>query len=106
VLVSVTDSNLFDDQSLAEALHSGRMAAAWFDSVDPMMLDPGRPLAGLPTLQVSPGIARITREARIRSAWTVAHRVHEILSAAASQLDFKATVRDVPIDFAADPAPD
>jgi phosphoglycerate dehydrogenase-like enzyme len=106
VLVSVTDSNLFEEYALAEALNSGRMAAAWFDSVDPAMLEPGRPLAGLATLQVSPGIARITREARIRSAWTVAHRIHEILGAATSQLDFKATVRDVPLDFAADEAPD
>jgi phosphoglycerate dehydrogenase-like enzyme len=106
VLVSVTDSNLFDEAALADALNSGRMAAAWFDSVDAAMLEPGRPLAGLATLQISPRVARITRESRLRAAWTVAHRINELLSGPPANADFKPTERDVPLDFAADESSD
>ncbi len=41
VLVSIAHSSLFDEAALAEALTSGRMAAAWFDSLEPGALDPG-----------------------------------------------------------------
>ena len=47
VLVSLAHSSTFDERALAEALASGRMAAAWFDSMEPGMLDPGRPLHGV-----------------------------------------------------------
>jgi D-3-phosphoglycerate dehydrogenase len=33
--------------ALAEVLNSGRMAAAWLDSLEPGALDPGRPLHGI-----------------------------------------------------------
>jgi hypothetical protein len=44
VLVSLAHSSLFDEAALAEALNGTRMAAAWFDSLEPGALDPGRPL--------------------------------------------------------------
>ena len=83
VLVSVAHSSLFDEQSLAYALGSGRMAAAWFDSMEPGMLDPGRPLHRCDMLQVTPRLAGTTLEARVRSAWIVARRIDEILRGAA-----------------------
>jgi D-3-phosphoglycerate dehydrogenase / 2-oxoglutarate reductase len=85
VLVSVAHSSLFDESALASALAGGRLAAAWFDSMEPGMLDPGRPLHHSEMLQVTPRVAGTTRESRLRSAWNVARRIDEILSAAARQ---------------------
>lgn len=79
VLVSTTPSGLFDETALAAALKSGRIAAAWFDSLEPGALDPHRPLHNIPTLQVTPRVASATREARQRSAWAVARRLDELL---------------------------
>jgi len=79
VLVSTAHSGLFDETALAAALKSGRIAAAWFDSLEPGALDPHRPLHGIATLQVTPRVAATTREARQRSAWAVARRIDELL---------------------------
>jgi phosphoglycerate dehydrogenase-like enzyme len=79
VLVSLGPSGLFDEQALALALGTRRMAAAWFDSMEPGTLDPGRPLHGIGALQVTPRVGGTTRESRIRSAWAVARRIDEIL---------------------------
>jgi phosphoglycerate dehydrogenase-like enzyme len=80
VLVSTAHSGLFDEAALANALVSGRLAAAWFDSLEPGALDEGRPLHGIETLQITPRVASTTRESRLRSAWAVARRIDEILS--------------------------
>jgi phosphoglycerate dehydrogenase-like enzyme len=79
VLVSVAHSSLFDTDALAYALATGRIAGAWFDSMEPGMLDPGRALHGIDTIQITPRVAGTTRESRIRSAWTVARRIDLIL---------------------------
>lgn len=106
VLVSTSHSNLFDEESLATALKSGRMAAAWLDSVAPGALDPERPLHGIDTLQVTPRIAGTTRESRQRSAWAVARRIDELLGVQAPRLraanDFSETIPGEPSDLAAD----
>jgi D-3-phosphoglycerate dehydrogenase / 2-oxoglutarate reductase len=80
VLVSLAHSSLFDEFALAEALDSGRMAAAWFDSMEPGMLDPGRPLALAGGVQVTPRVASTTLQSRLRSAWAVARRIDELLA--------------------------
>jgi phosphoglycerate dehydrogenase-like enzyme len=79
VLVSTAHSGVFDETALAAALKSGRIAAAWFDSLEPGALDPQRPLHGIATLQVTPRVAATTREAHQRSAWAVARRIDELL---------------------------
>lgn len=81
VLVSIAHSALFDEQALADAISNGRILAAWFDSLEPGLLDPGRPLAGLDALQVTPRLASTTRESRVRAAWGVARRMDELLAA-------------------------
>jgi D-3-phosphoglycerate dehydrogenase len=103
VLVSIAHSSLFDEAALAEALTSGRMAAAWFDSLEPGALDPGRPLHDVDALQVTPRVASTTRESRIRSAWAVARRIDELLTSSpnSSRGDFKATSPDDSLDLAA-----
>ena len=74
------------------ALKSGRIAAAWLDSVEPGALDPHRPLHGIETLQITPRVASTTRESRLRSAWAVARRIDELLEAPTSApADFKST---------------
>lgn len=80
VLVSISHSALFDDIALAQALNSGRMAAAWLDSLEPGLLDPGRPLYGVSSLQITPRVASTTREARTRAAWAVARRIDDLLN--------------------------
>lgn len=80
VLVSTSHSALFDDAALATALRSGRLAAAWLDSVEPGLLDAGRPLHGLANLHTSSRLAGYTQESRVRCVWSVAQRLDEVLS--------------------------
>jgi phosphoglycerate dehydrogenase-like enzyme len=80
VLVSLSPSGLFDTAALADVLATGRMAAAWMDSVDAGEMLPGQPLQQLDTLQISPRVASTTRESRIRAAWDVARRIDTLLS--------------------------
>lgn len=100
VLVSLSHSVLFDEAQLADALRTGRIAAAWLDSVEPGMLDEGRPLHGIPTLQTTPRLASTTRESRERSAWTVARRLDEVLvGAPAPPREFRPTAPGEPTDL-------
>ncbi len=82
VLVSLGYSALFDARALARALNGGRLAAAWLDSVEPGLLEAGKPLSHIDTLQVTPRVAATTRESRSRSAWAVARRIDTLLKAA------------------------
>ena len=102
VLVSLAHSSVFDEAALAEALNSSRMAAAWLDSLDPGALDPGRALHGVRTLQITPRVASTTRESRKRSAWAVARRIDELLSAEPSRGDFRPTWEGDVADLADD----
>ena len=79
VLVSLPSTSLFDENTLAEVLGSGRMAAAWFDSLEPGLLAPGRLLHQIDTLQVTPRVASTTLESRVRAAWDVARRIDTLL---------------------------
>ena len=104
VIVSIAHSGLFDEAALADAMGSGRISAAWFDSLEPGALDEGRPLAGIDTLQVTPRVASTTRESRLRSAWAVARRLDEILTLTlGAKREFKATTADAELDLATGP---
>lgn len=91
LMVSISHSGLFDESALAAALNGGPMAAAWLDSVEPGMLDEGRPLATAPNLQVTPRLASTTRESRLRSAWVVVQRIDELLSQTRGERAFSST---------------
>lgn len=106
VLVSLAHSNLFDEAALAQVLGSARMAAAWFDSLEPGALDPGRPLNEVDNLQITPRVASTTRESRVRSAWTVARRIDELLAGPAldDAVDFSLTLSGDAADPPAGPA--
>jgi phosphoglycerate dehydrogenase-like enzyme len=102
VLVSTAHSALFDETSLAAALKSGRIAAAWLDSLEPGALDADRPLHDTPSLQVTPRIAATTRESRQRSAWAVARRIDELLDfVPRTARDFSATIPGGLVDLEA-----
>ena len=104
VIVSIAHSALFDEASLADGLNSGRIAAAWLDSLEPGALDEGRPLCGIENLQITPRVASTTRESRVRSAWAVARRIDELLgSSPPSPHAFKSTSAGEPTDLAAEP---
>jgi phosphoglycerate dehydrogenase-like enzyme len=104
VIVSIAHSGLFDEQALANALGGGNVAAAWLDSLEPGALDEGRPLNGIPNLQITPRVASTTRESRLRSAWAVVKRIDELLSAGQSPVPtFRESSPNVPIDLAAEP---
>ena len=79
VIVSIAHSALFEEVALADALANERIAAVWLDSVEPGLLEAGRPLYGIESLQVSPRVASTTRESHLRSAWAVAKRIDELL---------------------------
>jgi phosphoglycerate dehydrogenase-like enzyme len=104
VIVSIAHSGLFDEHALAAGLASGRIAAAWLDSVEPGALDEGRPLADVDSLQITPRVASTTRESRLRSAWAVARRIDELLTLTpAPQGEFKSTSPGVSFDLEAGP---
>ena len=66
------------------------------------MLEPGRPLHDIDTLQITPRVASTTRESRVRSAWGVARRIDELLTQPVVR-DFRSPERptDEPLDLAA-----
>jgi phosphoglycerate dehydrogenase-like enzyme len=101
VIVSIAHAGLFDEAALAAALANGRIAGVWLDSVEPGMLDEGRPLYGIQTLQTTPRLAGTTRESRLRSAWTVVKRIDELLTQPPqAPREFRATGPSVPADLA------
>ena len=106
MLVSLAHSSLFDEAALADALTEGPLAAAWFDSLEPGALDPGRPLRHIDTLQVTPRVGGTTRSRASRSAWAVArpHR-RAAAAAAAARADFRPTRPGGPADLEDGPAP-
>ncbi|RZT95355.1 NAD(P)-dependent oxidoreductase [Rivibacter subsaxonicus] len=80
LIVSTSHAALFELEALAQALRSGRVAAAWLDSIDLGLFEPGRPLCGVPNLVTTARLAGRTVEARERAVWTVAQQLDELLS--------------------------
>jgi D-3-phosphoglycerate dehydrogenase len=105
VLVSLSHSAMFDEHALARALTEGALAAAWFDCLEPGLLDPGRPLRHVDALQVTPRVAATTAGSRLRSAWAVARRIDELLASPATRAVFRPTLPDDLAGLEADPGP-
>lgn len=78
--VGVSRSSLFDPEALALALSDGRIDACLLDGAAANFAAEGTPLHGLPNLHLTPRLGSHTREAKLRSSWYVAHRIHESLT--------------------------
>ena len=104
VLVSLSHSSLFNEAALARTLREGPLAAAWFDSMEPGALDPGRPLFHIDTLQVTPRISGLTLQSRKRSAWALVTRIDELLAVPA-RADFSGGLSGVPLGPEGGPRP-
>ena len=78
--VGISRSDLFDEAALAAALCDGRIEACVLDGAEASFLDENSPLRGLKNLFVTPRLGSQTREARLRSSWYVAHRIHEAIA--------------------------
>ena len=78
--VSISRSQLFDEGALAAALCDGRIEACILDGAETSFADADSPLHGLKNLFITPRLGSHTREARLRSSWYVAHRIHEAIS--------------------------
>jgi len=76
---------LFDPDALALALCDGRIDACLLDGANPQFAATGSPLHGIPNLHLTPRLGSHTREAKLRSSWYVAHRIHECLTPAEVQ---------------------
>ncbi len=78
--VGISRSELFDEAALAAALCDGRIEAFVLDGATAGFLGDDSPLKGLRNLFVTPRLGSYTREARLRSSWYVAHRLHEAIA--------------------------
>lgn len=83
VWVGISRSQLFDVHALARALADGRIEAAMLDGAEAGFASKDSPLHEAANLFLTPRLGTQTREARLRSSWYVAHRLHESLSAPA-----------------------
>ena len=97
IWVCISRSELFDVTALAEALCDGRIEACILDGADANFQADTSPLKGLKNLFVTPRLGSHTREARMRSSWYVAHRIHEAISVRTSQFD--QLPQSVPMDI-------
>ncbi len=79
--VGISRSALFDPDALARALTDGRIEALMLDGAESGFASRGTALHERENLFLTPRIGSHTREARLRSSWYVAHRVHEALTA-------------------------
>lgn len=78
--VGISRSQLFDEDALAAALSDGRIEACILDGAEAHFAAENSPLHGLKNLFITPRLGSYTREARLRSSWYVAHRMHEAIS--------------------------
>ena len=78
--VGISRSQLFDEGALAEALSDGRIEACVLDGADATFGEENSPLHGLKNMFMTPRLCSQTREARLRSSWYVAHRMHQAIS--------------------------
>jgi phosphoglycerate dehydrogenase-like enzyme len=80
VWVSISRSALFDTAAMAAALQDGRISAWLTDSTDEVADQALPVLRGLPNFYCTQRTASLTREARTRVSWYLAHRLHDVLS--------------------------
>lgn len=78
--VSISRSALFDTGAMVEAMQDGRIGAWLTDSADEGDSHALPLLRTLPHFYATQRIGSMTREARQRSSWYMAHRLHDALT--------------------------
>lgn len=86
VLINVSRGPLVVEEDLAEALRSGKLAAAGVDVIGEEPMRPGHPFLEAPHLFVTPHIAWASREARMRLVNTVAANMAAFLKGEAQNV--------------------
>ena len=99
IWVGISRSHLFDEGALAEALCDGRIEACILDGAEARFADEHSPLHGLKNLFITPRLGSHTREARLRSSWYVAHRMHEAISNQEGTSGFGQMPHSLPMDL-------
>lgn len=99
IWVCISRSQLFDEGALAEALCDGRIEACILDGAEATFAGENSPLYGLKNLFITPRLGSHTREARLRSSWYVAHRMHEAISRLEGQSGFAQLHHSAPMDL-------
>ena len=97
--VGISRSQLFDENALAEALSDGRIEACVLDGAEANFAGVDSPLHGLKNLFITPRLGSHTREARLRSSWFVAHRMHEAISNLEGGSGFGQLPQSAPMDL-------
>ena len=97
--VGISRSHLFDEGALAEALCDGRIEACILDGAEANFAGEKSPLHGLKNLFITPRLGSHTREARLRSSWYVAHRMHEAISNVEGTSGFGQLPQGAPMDL-------
>ena len=81
-IVNTARGGVLDEKAMAEALASGRLAAAALDVFEDEPLPAGSPLAGIPNLYLTPHVAGLTEEANARTGEFVASCIRSALASA------------------------
>ena len=97
--VGISRSQLFDEAALAKALRDGRIEACILDGADARFAGESPPLHGLKNIFITPRLGSHTLEARLRSSWYVAHRMHEAISNLEGTSGFGQLARSVPMNL-------
>ena len=79
VLINTARGGIVDENALAEALTSGRLAGAALDVFEQEPLPANSALAGVPNLLLTPHIAGVSRESNQRVSHLIATKVAEAL---------------------------
>ena len=77
----------------------GRIEACVLDGADASFAGENSPLHGLKNLFITPRLGSHTREARLRSSWYVAHRMHEAISNLEGSSGFSQLQQSAPMDL-------
>lgn len=98
IWASTSRSQLFEPQALAAALADGRIESCMIDGAEAGFASKGSPLHEAGNLFLTPRLGSHTHEARLRSSWYVAHRLHEALTAQPSSVFDALASQPQPLD--------
>ena len=76
-----------------------RIEACILDGADASFAGESLPLHGLKNIFITPRLGSHTLEARLRSSWYVAHRMHEAISNLEGTSGFGQLARSAPMDL-------